>query len=69
MMRAILLVFVVLSIIACNNEGSRTDNKMDSIRLKFDSSADRAWDSTKAKAREIKERVEGSFNKDSAINH
>jgi hypothetical protein len=69
MKKSVLSVVVVLSIIACNNDGNRTDNRMDSIRLRFDSSADRAWDSTKAKAKEIKDRVEGSFNKDSTSNH
>jgi hypothetical protein len=69
MKRFLLLVLVVFAITACNNEGNRSDNRMDSIRLRVDSSADRAWDSTKAKAKEIKDRVEGSFNKDSASNY
>ena len=52
---------------ACNNNGSSTENKLDSIGQKLDSSAGRVWDSTKAKAKDLKERIENKLEqKDSA---
>jgi hypothetical protein len=53
---------------ACTNSGSSTQNKLDSIGKKFDSSANRIWDSTKEKARDIKEKVENKLEqRDSAV--
>lgn len=43
---------------SCNNNGSSAGAKIDSIGEKFDSSAERIWDSTKEKARDIKNRIE-----------
>ena len=48
---------------ACDNDGSSTRNKMDSLGKKFDSSAERIWDSTKEKARELKENIENKLDK------
>ncbi len=56
-----LFFLMVCALTACNNSGSSTQNKLDSIGKKFDSSADRVWDSTKGRAREIKERVENKL--------
>ena len=52
---------------ACNNGGSSTENKLDSIGKKFDSSAARIWDSTKEKARAIKERVENKLEQRDSV--
>ncbi len=53
---------------ACTNSGSSTQNKIDSIGKKFDSSANRIWDSTREKARDIKEKVENKLEqRDSAV--
>jgi hypothetical protein len=62
--------FAVLTgclMMACNNSGSSTENKLDSIGKKFDSSATRVWDSTKEKARAIKERVENKLEQRDSV--
>ena len=52
---------------ACNNSGSSTKVKLDSIGKKFDSSANRIWDSTKEKAKDIKNNIENKLEqKDSS---
>jgi hypothetical protein len=52
--------------ISCNQNGTSTESKLDSIGKKFDSVAEKTWDSTKSKAEEIREKVEGMIeNKDS----
>lgn len=51
----------------CHDSGSSSDHQLDSIGQKLDSSAGRVWDSTKAKARDLKERIEDKLeNKDAA---
>jgi hypothetical protein len=57
---------VMLLLISCNNTNSETEQKTDSIAKKFDSFATKTWDSTKAKARDLKDKVEGALDKDSA---
>ena len=62
-------VIIVMGCIvsACSDNGSSTRVKIDSIGRKFDTSADRIWDSTKEKAKEIKEKIENKLDpKDSA---
>ena len=50
----------------CNNDGS-VKVKMDSLGKKFDSSAQRLYDSAKEKGRELKENIKEKLNnKDSA---
>lgn len=68
MKKAGLVILMGCLMAACNNSGSSTQNKIDSIGKKFDSSANRIWDSTKEKARDIKEKVENKLEqRDSAI--
>lgn len=43
---------------ACNNEGDATERKLDSLETRIDTTAEKVWDSTKAKARDLKERIE-----------
>lgn len=50
----------------CNNDGS-VKVKMDSLGKKFDSSAQRLYDSAKEKGKELKENIKNKLeNKDSA---
>ncbi len=49
---------------SCNDEGTATDRKLDSLQLeldtlgqKIDTTLDKAWDSTKVKAKILKEKV------------
>jgi len=50
----------------CNNDGS-VKVKMDSLGKKFDSSAQRLYDSAKERGRELKENIKEKLNnKDSA---
>ena len=55
-MPAVAASFFVLS--ACNNSNTVTEQKLDSIGRKFDSTAGRVWDSTKEKAKDLKENIE-----------
>lgn len=57
----VILMAVLLT--SCNNNRSSAKVKLDSIGKKFDSSADRIWDSTKEKAKEIKETIEKKLDK------
>jgi hypothetical protein len=62
------MVFVLtMSLVACGNGSNSTEVKLDSMGKKFDSSAERKWDSTKQRARDIKETIENNLEqKDSA---
>ena len=59
---------LVMSLVACSNGSNSADTKLDSIGKKFDSAAERTWDSTKQKARDIKERVENSLERKDSVN-
>ena len=51
---------------ACNNEGG-IKVKMDSLGKKFDSSAEKIWDSTKEKGKALKEKIKNKMEqKDTA---
>lgn len=52
------LLVMVLLLAACNNEGDSTERKMDSLEQRIDTTAEKVWDSTKAKAKDLKERIE-----------
>lgn len=56
-------IVILIGLGSCSNNNSSTDVKLDSIGKKLDSSANRIWDSTKEKAREIKGRIENKLNK------
>ena len=65
--RVFLVFAIAFLLISCDQTSSTTEQKLDSIGKKFDSTANRTWDSTKSKARDIKEKVEGMIeNRDSA---
>lgn len=57
------IALVVMGLVACTNGGSSTEIKLDSIGKKFDSAAQRSWDSTQQKAKDIKEAIEKKLEK------
>ncbi|MGN6164717.1 MAG: hypothetical protein ACTHOF_09270 [Flavisolibacter sp.] len=62
-----LVISIAGMMAACSNGDSSTKVKLDSIGKKFDSSASRVWDSTKEKAKDIKNSIENKLErKDSA---
>jgi hypothetical protein len=60
-MRRLIIPVLMMSLVACGNGGNSTEVKLDSMGRKFDSSAERKWDSTKQKARDIKETIESKL--------
>lgn len=52
------LLALVLLVTACNNEGDVTERKLDSLETRIDTTAEKVWDSTKARAKDLKERIE-----------
>ena len=52
------LLTLALLVAACNNEGDHTERKLDSLETRIDTTAEKVWDSTKAKAKDLKERIE-----------
>ncbi len=61
-----LLLGVVVLMVSCNNNDSGIESKTDSIGKKFDSFASKTWDSTRLKAKELKDKVEDAIKRDSA---
>jgi hypothetical protein len=58
-----LVTFVVIGALftACNEEGSSRERKLDSLERRIDTTAEKVWDSTKAKAKDLKDRIEAEF--------
>lgn len=64
-MKKVLMVLVVATgLLACNENGTVTKTKTDSLRKeldtlgrKIDTTAEKVWDSTKAKAKDLKEKI------------
>lgn len=52
------ILALALLFTACNNESDTTERKLDSLETRIDTTAEKVWDSTKAKARDLKERIE-----------
>jgi len=50
---------------ACNNTAT-LENKADTLVKKVDSASQRLWDSGKKDVKELKEKIEDQFRKDSA---
>ena len=62
-----LVILIAGMVSGCGNSDSSTKVKLDSIGKKFDSSANRVWDSTKEKAKDIKNSIENKLEqKDSS---
>lgn len=62
MFRFLVICILALSIASCNNQGSITEEKIDSLNERIDTTLDKAWDSTKAKAKELREKVKEEWN-------
>lgn len=58
MKRITSILALALLFTACNNEGDTTERKLDSLETRIDTTAEKVWDSTKAKAKDLKERIE-----------
>lgn len=52
------ILALALLFAACNNEGDSAERKLDSLETRIDTTAEKVWDSTKAKAKDLKERIE-----------
>jgi hypothetical protein len=66
MVRLVAIMVITILFSGCNNDGS-VKVKMDSLGKKFDSSAQRLYDSAKEKGKELKENIKNKLeNKDSA---
>ncbi len=62
MKKGVAIVCLVFVATACANEGSDTDRKLDSLELKIDTTLDKAADSIKAKALDLKEKIKEEWN-------
>ena len=62
MARLLIICLLTISFVACNNQGSVTEGKIDSLNERIDTTLDKAWDSTKAKAKELREKVKEEWN-------
>lgn len=66
MFKGLILLISAVVIVGCDNDGT-AKVKIDSLGKKFDSSAQRLYDSAKEKGREIKDHIKDKLeNKDSA---
>ena len=61
---ALLLVSGLLT--ACNENGSSTERKLDSLGDKIDTTAEKLWDSTKEKAKDVRDNIEERLDRDSS---
>jgi len=50
---------------ACDNNGSSTENKLDSLGDKIENKSEQVWDSTKEKAKDLKNKIEERLDNDS----
>jgi ElaB/YqjD/DUF883 family membrane-anchored ribosome-binding protein len=57
------LLLVVTVVVACDSNVTTTEQKLDSLGDKIETVAGRAWDSTKAKGKELKDKVEDKLDK------
>jgi hypothetical protein len=65
-MKKMICVFGIAGfLVACDNNGVSTENKLDSIGNKIENKAEQVWDSTKAEAKELKDKVEDRLDNDS----
>lgn len=61
MKEVIIVVVIGFSFLSCTDSGTSTDMKIDSLSQKIDTTADKIWDSTKAKAKMLKDKVEDAI--------
>lgn len=56
------LLLVATVVVACDTNVTTTEQKLDSLGDKIENVAGKAWDSTKAEAKELKEKVENKLD-------
>ena len=67
MKKLLFLVFVAIFAVSCTDEGTNNTVNLDSLGTKIDSGANEVWDSTKAKADRLEDRIDNKIDiKDSA---
>ncbi|HEX6334349.1 MAG TPA: hypothetical protein VFZ78_08985 [Flavisolibacter sp.] len=66
-MRIALVMLLMFVVAGCNDRSTSAESKIDSIGKKFDSTAERVWDSTKEKAKDIRDRIENRFDKKDSV--
>lgn len=59
----VLAVILVFALSACNNDGVSIKVKVDSVGRKFDTAAEKLYDSTKNKAKDLKNIIKDRFDK------
>ena len=65
-MKKMICVFALAGfLMACDNNGSSTENKLDSIGDKIENKAEQIADSVEAKGERLKDKIEDRFDKDS----
>jgi len=62
--RAALIITISLATISCNNSAT-VEQKADSVVKKVDTVSKKVWDSAKQEMKELKNKVEDKFKKDS----
>jgi hypothetical protein len=60
------ILSVALVMTACNNDGGSTEEKLDSLGNKIDTTAEKVWDSTKETYKDVREEVKDRLDRDSA---
>lgn len=60
------LLMLALVLTACNNDGAetKTEQKLDSLSEKIDTTLDKAWDTTKVRAKALKEKIREKLDND-----
>jgi hypothetical protein len=57
MKRVCVFAVAVLGLISCSNIGESTAVPVDSLGKKFDKAAEKLWDSTKQKAKDVRDTI------------
>jgi ElaB/YqjD/DUF883 family membrane-anchored ribosome-binding protein len=57
MSKALMIVCAVFFFTSCANDGGRTEQKLDSLERKIDTTLDRAADSLEVKAKALRDKV------------
>jgi hypothetical protein len=66
-MKRVLAVFVITAtLVACDNGSGTTEQKLDSLGEKFEKAAEKTWDSTKSKGKELIDKAKDRLDRDSA---
>ena len=64
-LKGFVFVSVIAAAVSCNNS-TTVEQKADSLSRKIDTAGKKVWDSAKQEMKELKDKVEDKFRKDSA---